>query len=69
MQPYTTTPDAALLGVRLVVAAIFLYAGAAKWPFWSALSGCIALVAFGAGGWSVDAIRTKRYTDTINPPE
>jgi uncharacterized membrane protein YphA (DoxX/SURF4 family) len=23
------------------------------------LAGCIALIAFGAGGWSVDAIRKK----------
>jgi putative oxidoreductase len=132
MQPYTKIQDAALLVLRLVVAAVFLYAGSAKWPFWSAppegmsvlllnvmkflsvveplgslalllgvvtrwaaaglgiimvgaiffgrlvlhaglftspqgtgldynfliLAGCIALVAFGPGRWSVDAIRT-----------
>ena len=133
MQRYTTLQHTALLGLRLVIAAIFLYAGSAKWPFWSAppeamsvvllnvlkflsiveplgslalllgvltrwaaaglgvimvgaiffgrltmhagifttpqgtgldynvliLAGCIALIAFGAGGWSVDAIRRK----------
>ena len=35
MQPYTKIQDTALLVLRLVVAAIFLYAGFAKWPFWS----------------------------------
>jgi len=133
MQPYTRFQETALLVLRLIVAAIFLYAGYVKWPFWSAapagmsagmvnlvkflsiveplggvalvvgfltrwaaaglaiimvgaifflrltmqtgffttaqgagldynlliLGGCIALVAFGAGGWSVDAIRKK----------
>ena len=133
MQPYTRLQDTALLVLRLVVAAVFMYAGSAKWPFWSAppegmsvlllnlmkflsiveplgslalllgfltrwaaaglaiimvgaiyfarvtmraglfttpqgtgldynlllLAGCIALVAFGAGRWSVDAIRKK----------
>ena len=133
MQRYTKLQDAALLVLRLVVAAIFLYAGSAKWPFWSAapegmsvgllnvmkflsiveplgavalvlgvltrwaaaglaiimvgavyfarftmhaglfttpqgtgldynlliLAGCIALLAFGAGSWSVDEIRRK----------
>jgi putative oxidoreductase len=132
-QRYTQPQDAALLVLRLVVAAIFLYAGSAKWPFWSAppegmsslllnvmkflsiveplgsvalvlgfltrwaaaglgiimvgaiffarltmhaglfttpqgtgldynlliLAGCIVLTAFGAGGWSVDALRKK----------
>jgi putative oxidoreductase len=130
---YTRAQDAALLVLRLVVAAVFLYAGSAKWPFWSAapegmsglllnvmkflsiveplgsvalvlgfltrwaaaglgiimvgaiffarltmhaglfttpqgtgldynlliLAGCIALTAFGAGGWSLDAIRKR----------
>ena len=134
MQPYTKTQDTALLVLRLVVAAVFLYAGSAKWPFWSTppegmsagmlnlvkflsiveplggaalilgfmtrwaaaglaiimvgavyfvrvtmkagvftspqgtgldynlliLAGCIVLLAFGAGGWSVDAMREKR---------
>ena len=133
MQSYTKVQDIALLVLRVVVAAIFLYAGSAKWPFWSAspegmsvvllnitrflsvveplgsvalllgfltrwaaaglgvimvgaiffarytlhaglftgpqgtgldynlliLAGCIALLAFGAGAWSVDAIRNK----------
>jgi putative oxidoreductase len=133
MQPYTRFQETALLVLRLIVAAIFLYAGYAKWGFWSAapegmsagmvnlvkflsiveplggvalvvgfltrwaaaglaiimvgaifflrlamqtgffttaqgagldynlliLGGCIALVAFGAGSWSVDAIRKK----------
>jgi len=133
MQPYTRFQETALLVLRLIVAAIFLYAGYVKWPFWSAapegmsagmvnlvkflsiveplggvalvvgfltrwaaaglaiimvgaifflrltmqtgffttaqgagldynlliLGGCIALVAFGAGSWSVDAIRKK----------
>jgi putative oxidoreductase len=132
-QPYTRVQDTALLVLRLVVAAILLYAGSAKWPFWSAppedmsvvllnvmkflsiveplgslalllgvltrwaatglgiimvgaivfarltqraglfttpqgtgldnnlliLAGCIALIACGAGDWSVDAIRKK----------
>jgi putative oxidoreductase len=131
VQPYTKLQNTALLVLRLVVAAIFMYAGSAKWPFWSAspegmssvllnilkflsiveplgglalilgvltrwtaaglgiimvgaiffarltmhagifttpqgtgldynfliLAGCIALIAFGAGGWSVDSIR------------
>jgi putative oxidoreductase len=122
-----------LLVLRLVVAAVFLYAGSAKWPFWSAapegmsglllnlmkflsiveplgsvalvlgfltrwaaaglgiimvgaivfarltmhtglftspqgtgldynlliLAGCVALTAFGAGRWSVDALRRR----------
>src|SRR5688572_11282887 len=133
MQPYTKVQDTALLVLRLVVAAIFLYAGSAKWPFWSAppegmsvvllnltrflsiveplgslalvlgvltrwaaaglgiimvgaiffarftlhanlftspqgtgldynlliLAGCIALIAFGAVAWSLDAVREK----------
>lgn len=133
IQPYTDVQDTALLVMRLVVAAVFLYAGTAKWPFWSAapegmsvvllniikllsiveplgslalllgvltrwaaaglgivmvgaifysritahadlftgpqatgldynlliLAGCIVLLAFGAGGWSLDAIRKK----------
>jgi len=133
MQPYTKFQETALLVLRLIIAAIFLYAGYVKWPFWSPapagmsagmvnlvkflsvveplggvalvvgfltrwaaaglaiimvgaifflrlamqtgffttpqgagldynlliLGGCIALVAFGAGGWSVDAIRKK----------
>ena len=133
MQRYTKTQDTALVLLRLVVAAVFLYAGSAKWSFWSAppdgmsvvllnvmkflsiveplgslalvlgvltrwaaaglsiimvgaiffarltlqaglfttpqgtgvdynlliLASCIALIAFGAGGWSVDAIRRK----------
>ncbi len=32
---YTRLQDAALLVLRLVVAAIFMYAGTAKWPFLS----------------------------------
>jgi len=133
MQPYTKVQNTALLVLRLIVAAVFLYAGSAKWPFWSAppegmsivllnvmkflsiveplgslalvlgvltrwaaaglgvimvgaifyarlmlhaslfttpqgtgldynlliLAGCIGLIAFGAGDWSVDAIRRK----------
>ena len=133
IQPYNKVQDTALLALRLVVAAVFLYAGSAKWPFWSTspegmsvfllnvtrflsivepmgslalllgvltrwaaaglgiimvgavyfarftlganlftspqgtgldynlllLAGCIALVAFGAGAWSVDAIREQ----------
>src|SRR5687767_8769406 len=135
MQLYTKVQNIALLVLRLIVAAIFLYAGSAKWPFWSAppegmsfvllnvlkflsiveplaslalllgvltpwiaaglgiimvgaifyarltlhaglfttpqgtgldynlliLAGCIALIAFGAGGWSLDAIRKKAF--------
>ena len=138
-QRYTKSQDAALLVLRLVVAAVFLYAGSAKWPFWSAppegmsslllnvmkflsiveplgsvalvlgflarwaaaglaiimvgaiffarltmqaglfttpqgtgldynlliLAGCIALAAFGAGGWSVDAIRKNASADAV----
>ena len=134
MHPYTRAQDAALLVLRLVVAAVFMYAGTAKWPFWSApaegmsvtllnvvrflsiveplgslalilgvltrwaaaglgiimvgaiyyartslhagvftapqgtgldynlllLAGCIVLIAFGAGGWSVDAARGRQ---------
>jgi putative oxidoreductase len=132
-QPYTPVQEAALIVLRLVVAAIFLYAGAAKLPMWSApmegmsplmhnlvrflaiveplgalalllgfltrwaaaglgiimvgaivfsrvtmhtplftaqqgagldynlliLAGCLALLAFGAGRWSADAIRSR----------
>jgi putative oxidoreductase len=36
MQPFTKAQDIALLVLRLVVAAVFLYAGTAKWAFWSA---------------------------------
>jgi putative oxidoreductase len=138
-QRYTKAQDAALLVLRLVVAAVFLYAGSAKWPFWSTppegmsslllnvmkflsiveplgsvalvlgfltrwaaaglaiimvgaiffarltmhaglfttpqgtgldynlviLAGCIALSAFGAGGWSVDAIRKNGSADAV----
>ncbi len=138
-QRYTKSQDAALLVVRLVVAAVFLYAGSAKWPFWSAppegmsslllsvmkflsiveplgsvalvlgfltrwaaaglaiimvgaiffarltmhaglfttpqgtgldynlliLAGCIALTAFGAGDWSLDAIRKNASADAV----
>jgi putative oxidoreductase len=138
-QRYTKSQDAALLVLRLVVAAVFLYAGSAKWPFWSAspegmsslllnvmkflsiveplgsvalvlgfltrwaaaglaiimvgaiffarltmhaglfttpqgtgldynlliLAGCVALTAFGAGGWSVDAIRKNASADAV----
>ena len=134
MRPYTTAQDTALLVLRLVVAAVFLYAGTAKWAFWSApvegmsaslhaivrflsiveplgalalvlgvltrwaatglgiimvgaifyarltlhaglfttpqgtgldynlliLAGCIVLIAFGAGVWSVDATRSRQ---------
>ncbi len=35
MQSYTKFQDAALLSLRLIVAAIFLYAGYVKLPFWS----------------------------------
>jgi len=35
MQPYTTFQETALLVLRLIVAAIFLDAGYAKWSFWS----------------------------------
>src|ERR671917_136903 len=35
-QRYTKGQDAALLVLRVIVAAVFLYAGSAKWPFWSA---------------------------------
>jgi uncharacterized membrane protein YphA (DoxX/SURF4 family) len=133
IQPYTKVQNTALLVLRLVVGAIFLYAGSAKWPFWSVppegmsvvlhnvmkflsiveplgslalllgvltrwaaaglgiimvgaiffarltlhaglftspqgtgldynlliLAGCIVLIAFGAGGWSLDAIRSR----------
>jgi putative oxidoreductase len=136
MQPYNKVQNTALLLVRLVVAAVFLYAGTAKWPFWSSppegmsavlhnvlrflsiveplggvalilgfltrwaaaglaiimvgaiyyagltlhaglftspqgtgldynlliLAGCVALVAFGGGGWSVDAMRKKAHS-------
>ncbi len=134
-QRYTMAQHTALLVLRLVVAAVFLYAGSAKWPFWSAppegmsvlllnvmkflsvveplgslavvlgvltrwaaaglsiimvgaiffarltlnaglfttpqgtgldynlliLASCIALIAFGAGGWSLDAVRKKAF--------
>ena len=130
--PYSPAQEAALIVMRLVVAAVFLYAGTAKWPMWSTamegmsplmhnlirflaiveplgavavlagfltrwaaaglaiimvgavvfsrvtmhtplftgqqgagldynfllLAGCLALLAFGAGRWSVDAIRS-----------
>ena len=133
MQRYNKVQDTALLVLRVVVGAVFLYAGSAKWPFWSAppegmsgvmlnltkflsiveplggvalivgfltrwaavglgiimvgaiffarrtlhaglftspqgtgldynlliFAGCIVVIAFGAGRWSVDAIRTK----------
>jgi uncharacterized membrane protein YphA (DoxX/SURF4 family) len=133
MQRYSKAQDTALLVLRLVVAAVFLYAGSAKWPFWSAppegmsvlllntmkflsiveplgslalllgiltrwaaaglgiimvgaiffarltlhaglfttpqgtgldynlliLAGCLVLLAFGAGGWSLDALRKR----------
>jgi putative oxidoreductase len=36
MQPYTRLQEAALLVLRVIVAAIFLYAGYAKVGFWSA---------------------------------
>lgn len=142
MQPYNRVQNAALLLLRLVVAAVFLYAGTAKWPFWSSplegmsvalhnvlrflsvveplggvalilgfltrwaaaglaiimvgaiyyagltlhaglftspqgtgldynlliLAGCVALVAFGAGGWSVDAMRKKAHSQDGFPP-
>lgn len=135
-QTYTTVQEAALVVLRLVVAAVFLYAGIAKLPFWSApmegmsplmhtlvrflsiveplgavallagfltrwaaaglgiimvgavffsritmhtpvftgqkgagldynfllLAGCLALLAFGAGRWSIDALRAGRTT-------
>ena len=35
-QPYTPMQESALIVLRLVVAAVFLYAGTAKWPLWSA---------------------------------
>lgn len=34
-QPYTPLQEAALIVLRLVVAAVFLYAGTAKWALWS----------------------------------
>ena len=137
IQRYTKGQDAALLVLRIVVGAVFMYAGTAKWPFWSApaegmsvtllnivrflsiveplgslalvfgvltrwaaaglavimvgaiyyarttlhagvftgpqgtgldynlllLAGCIVLIAFGAGGWSVDATRKRAVAD------
>ena len=36
MQPYTKVQNTALLVLRLVVAAVFLYHTFAIWPFWSA---------------------------------
>ena len=138
-QRYTKAQDTALLVLRLVVAAVFLYAGSAKWPFWSAppegmsvlllnvmkflsvveplgslalvlgvltrwaaaglsiimvgaiffarltlhaglfttpqgtgldynlliLASCVALLAFGAGGWSLDAVRKKAFAQQV----
>jgi putative oxidoreductase len=138
-QRYTKAQDSALLVLRLVVAAVFLYAGSAKWPFWSAppegmsvlllnvmkflsvveplgslalvlgvltrwaaaglsiimvgaiffarltlhaglfttpqgtgldynlliLASCVALLAFGAGGWSLDAVRKKAFAQQV----
>jgi len=139
-EPYTRSQDTALLVVRVVVGAVFMYAGTAKWAFWSAppqglsgtllkimlllsiveplgsaalllgvltrwaasglgiimvgslyfvrsmmhagvftstqgtgldynlllLAGCIALAAFGAGKWSVDAILQKTSPSPIH---
>ena len=36
MQPSTKFQETALVMLRLIVAAIFLYAGYAKWSFWNA---------------------------------
>ena len=36
MHPSEKSRDASLLFLRLIIAAIFLYAGYAKWPMWSA---------------------------------
>ena len=51
MQPYTRIQETALLALRVIVAAIFLYAGYAKWGFWSAApegmsAGMVNLVKF-----------------------
>ena len=51
MQPYTRFQETALLALRVIVAAIFLYAGYAKWGFWSAApegmsAGMVNLVKF-----------------------
>ena len=35
-EPYTPVQELALILLRVVVAAVFLYAGTAKWAFWSA---------------------------------
>ncbi len=135
MKSHSKLQEAALVALRLVVAAIFVYAGQAKWAFWSAapsgmpaavvnllrflsvveplggvalvagfltrwaaaglgiimvgavlflrftmqvgffttpqqtgldynlliLGGCLALLAFGGGNWSVDALRKKFF--------
>src|SRR5207249_11891442 len=57
MQPYTKVQDTALLVLRLVVAAIFLYAGSAKWPFWSALP----------EGVSVALLNVLRFLSIVEP--
>jgi putative oxidoreductase len=137
MRSYTTSQNAALLVLRLIIATIFFHAGFAKWFLWSTgpmegfptwlyyvslllsiaeplgaaavlvglltraaatglsivmigsipvshwvmgapfftgpqapgwdanlmiLGGCLALVAFGAGAWSLDAVRRNRRT-------
>src|SRR2546427_5944787 len=56
-QPYTKVQDTALLVLRLVVAAIFLYAGSAKWPFWSAPP----------EGMSVVLLNVLRFLSIVEP--
>ncbi|TSC57612.1 MAG: Uncharacterized protein Greene041619_1040 [Candidatus Peregrinibacteria bacterium Greene0416_19] len=49
MQPSVKLQDAALLAVRLITAAIFLYAGYAKWGMWSAAPESMGM---SAGMWN-----------------
>jgi putative oxidoreductase len=57
MRPYTKAQDTALLVLRLVVAAVFMYAGTAKWPFWSAP----------AEGMSVTLLNVVRFLSIVEP--
>ena len=51
MHPHTKAQDTALIMLRLIIAAIFLYGGYAKWIFWSAVpdgmpAGMVMLIKF-----------------------
>lgn len=58
MHPYTKFQDTALLVLRLIIAAIFFYAGSAKWVLWSAPP----------DGMSAGMVFLMKFLSIVEPP-